>query len=495
MENNKTLQIKEKSLKKGIITIILVLICILSTAVTTHAAVKNTWIKKSGKTYYYNNKGKKVTGLKKIRSNYYYFDKKGVLYKKGWKTVKGGKYYFAKTNGKAYKGNKTIGGKKYLFSTKCKLYGTGINAYGGKKYYTVNGMIQTGWKTVSGKTYYFNAKGVMQTGKWIDKVYYVNADGVMQKNCWIRLSDGNYYADASGKKVKSCWLTIGDYKYYFNTSGKNSHTVKIIPWEDETAGGDADEPVGNGSSNDVIENTLLNRSIYRSNIKNIVDSVNGKIASVSDVNIFEKAGYDQVVAIVSDAQKVVDNYNSYTATELYNYYKELATKDCISLLKMKQVLTYYPDQSKAIFDAINEYRRSLGIAELVWSDSISKTSRLEAGYHIYLYVNSLSTSSPLEAAFFENHNQAQNGCTAEGIYVGTNEILTRWKNSPLHDPLLKKDNYFYGAVAYYSYNSSSGYPYVKIIFAASPREEAYTSATQEYYDIILNCTTSNRTFE
>jgi len=484
------------NLRKGMFFLALILLCAGTAAFNTDAASKNAWVKKSGKTYYYNNKGKKVKGLKKIKGSYYYFSSKGVLYKKGWKTVKGGRYYFAKTNGKAYKGIKIISGKKYLFSTKCKLYGTGINAYGGKKYYTVKGMVKTGWQTVSGKTYYFNVKGIMQTGKWIDKVYYVNADGVMQKNCWIRLTAGNYYVDASGKKLSGCWITMGDYKYYFNTSGKNTHTVKIIPWEDEDTGGNADEPDGNGSSNDVIDDTLLNRSIYRSNIKNIIDSVNNKIASVSDVNLFEKAGYDQAIAIISDAQKMVDNYNSYTATELYNYYKEMAAKDCISLLKMKQILTYYPDQSKDIFDAINEYRRSSGIAELVWSDALSKTSRLEAGYHIYLYVNSFSTSSPLGEGFFRNHNVSQNSIAASGKYPTSSLVVTTWKNSSLHDPLLRDTTAFYGAVAYYSYNSTSGYPYIKIIYTAwSGNEEACTSATPEYYDIILNCATSNRTFE
>jgi len=483
------------NLRKGMFFLALILLCAGTAAFNTDAASKNAWVKKSGKTYYYNNKGKKVKGLKKIKGSYYYFSSKGVLYKKGWKTVKGGRYYFAKTNGKAYKGIKIISGKKYLFSTKCKLYGTGINAYGGKKYYTVKGMVKTGWQTVSGKTYYFNAKGIMQTGKWIDKVYYVNADGVMQKNCWIRLSAGNYYVDASGKKLTGCWITMGDYKYYFNTSGKNTHIVKIIPWEDEDTGGNADEPDGNGSSNDVIDDTLLNRSVYCSKIENQISKLNNKISNMLALNGISE-GHEQALAIIKDAQIIVDTYNSYTATQLYNYNNELEAKINALTLKANQVLTYYPDQSKAIFDAINEYRRSLGIAELVWSDAISKTSRLEAGYHIYLYVNSLSTSSPLGEEFFRNHNASQNGYVKAGGYIGLNETITGWKTSPLHDPLLRDTTAYYGAVAYYTYITQGGVPYTKIIYTAwSRNEEACTSATPEYYDIILNCATSNRTFE
>jgi len=527
MENNRTLQIKEKSLKIGIITIILVLICILSTAMTTHAAAKNTWVKKSGKTYYYNNKGKKVTGLKKIKSSYYYFDKKGVLYKKGWKTVKGGKYYFAKTNGKAYKGIKTISGKKYLFSTKCKLYGTGINTYGGKKYYTVKGMVQTGWQTVSGKTYYFNAKGVMQTGKWIDKVYYVNADGVMQKNCWIRLPAGNYYVDANGKKLTGGWVTIGDYKYYFTASGRNTKTVRITGddnTEPETKEPETQEPETKESesetkesetnnnqgteteteepetqesetnNDDVIENTVVNRILQKAKINDVIRDVNNRISNLGGVEVFEEESYSQVMAIVAEAQSMVDNYNSYTATELYNYYNELAAKDCLSLLKVKQVLTYYPDQSKAIFEAINEYRRSLGVAELVWSDALSKTSRLEAGYYTYLFRSESGEKS--EDMFLRMHHGYQNGCIKIGGRMTNDEIMTSWKNSSGHDALLKDISALYGGVAYYTYNDSNGSLWSKVIFTATSFDkEALTHATAEYYDIILNCSTSSRIYE
>jgi|GEM_PF-1453350 len=524
MENNRTLQIKEKSLKIGIITIILVLICILSTAMTTHAAAKNAWVKKSGKTYYYNGKGKKVTGLKKIKGSYYYFNKKGVLYKKGWKIVKGSKYYFAKTNGKAYKGIKTISGKKYLFSTKCKLYGTGINAYGGKKYYTVKGMVQTGWKIVSGKTYYFNTNGIMQTGKWIDKVYYVNADGVMQKNCWIRLPAGNYYVDANGKKLTGGWVTIGDYKYYFTASGRNTKTVRITGddnTEPETKEPETQEPETKESesetkesetnnnqgteteteepetqesetnNDDVIENTVVNRILQKAKINDVIRDVNNRISNLGGVEVFEEESYSQVMAIVAEALSMVDNYNSYTATELYNYYNELAAKDCLSLLKVKQVLTYYPDQSKAIFDAINEYRESQGLSKLLWSINSLRTTRLEAGYHTYLY-----DGSEEQLSFLRCHQGGQISCVKVGGRMTTEEIMTTWKNSPGHDANLKDNTVYYGSVAYYTYSDSSGKIWSKcVVDLWSDDSEGLTHATPEYYDIILNCITSSRIYE
>jgi len=59
---------------------------------------KSGWVKKNGRKYYYK-RGKKVTGLKKISGNYYYFSKRGVLRKKNI-TVNGMKYLINKKNGK-----------------------------------------------------------------------------------------------------------------------------------------------------------------------------------------------------------------------------------------------------------------------------------------------------------------------------------------------------------------------------------------------------------
>lgn len=60
-----------------------------STAATTAAttpkpAASGTWKTVKGYHYYYNSKGKKVTGKVKIGSRYYFFDKKGIQ-RYGWK--------------------------------------------------------------------------------------------------------------------------------------------------------------------------------------------------------------------------------------------------------------------------------------------------------------------------------------------------------------------------------------------------------------------------
>ena len=62
------------------------------------ATYKNQWVKKSGKYYYYNKKGKTLKGLQKIGDKYYYFDSKGVQ-RVGWRKIEGIYYCFAFSNG------------------------------------------------------------------------------------------------------------------------------------------------------------------------------------------------------------------------------------------------------------------------------------------------------------------------------------------------------------------------------------------------------------
>ncbi len=172
----------------------------INTGITADAA-KAKFVKKAGRTYYYDAKGRKATGLRKIKGKWYYFSKKGVRYQKGWQTIKGKKYYFSKKNGAAYTGLKKISGKLYLFAKDGKRYGSGLITYSGKTYYVKGGNVQTGWRnlkgnrycfsdqdgaaltgwqTIGGKEYYFDGRGGMQKGKWIgDK--YVGAKGYVTK--------------------------------------------------------------------------------------------------------------------------------------------------------------------------------------------------------------------------------------------------------------------------------------------------------------------------
>lgn len=76
---------------------------ILMLAVPASAApkYKNQWVKykSSGRYYYYDAKGRKLKGLKKISGKYYYFDKK-YAQRTGWQKIGNNYYFFRISNGK-----------------------------------------------------------------------------------------------------------------------------------------------------------------------------------------------------------------------------------------------------------------------------------------------------------------------------------------------------------------------------------------------------------
>ena len=80
-------------------------------------AVQTGWMTKDGKTYYFDEKGYMLTGLRTIEDGTYFFDADGVL--------------------------------------------------------------STGWQQQDGKYYFFDEKGRMLTSTWIDNQYYVGEDGAM----------------------------------------------------------------------------------------------------------------------------------------------------------------------------------------------------------------------------------------------------------------------------------------------------------------------------
>lgn len=89
-------------MKKRVFLVFLLLLCIAGLQSPAFAksktSSKNGWVNKNGTCYYYQ-KGKKLTGLKKIGSKYYYFDKKGIQ-KTGWRKIKKAYYFFRIKKGK-----------------------------------------------------------------------------------------------------------------------------------------------------------------------------------------------------------------------------------------------------------------------------------------------------------------------------------------------------------------------------------------------------------
>lgn len=142
------------------------------------------------KKYYVNAYGYCATGLTKLSTGYYYFNKNtGAMISGCWKTINGKKYCFQKKTGKAYTGGiKTISnGKKY--------------------YFTAKGVMQTGWKKVNGKYYYF--KNYMRKG-------------------WVTIGSKKYYlSTSSGARVSGVY-GIGGKLYCFSSSDGHLMTnVKV----------------------------------------------------------------------------------------------------------------------------------------------------------------------------------------------------------------------------------------------------------------------------
>lgn len=110
------------------------------TAVT---ASKAGWRTVSGKKYYYNAAGKKVTG---------------------WQTIGGKKYYFRKKDGRMLTGWQKINKKKYYFTVHGGYMLTGWQKIGGKKYFLSrsDGHMLTGKQKIDGRWYKFSSKGVLK---------------------------------------------------------------------------------------------------------------------------------------------------------------------------------------------------------------------------------------------------------------------------------------------------------------------------------------------
>lgn len=474
-------------LRKGMLFLTL-LLCVGISCVNAEAkAKKNGWLKQSGKTYYYNAKGQKAKGLKKIKGKYYFFDKQGVLYKKGWKAVKGKKYYFSKKNGAASTGAVKIGKKKYLFTEKGRLCGTGIQKYGKKYYYTKKGIIQTGLKTVKGKTYYFKTKGPAKIG-------------------WFTYKGKQYYFGANGVAVTGI-RKIGGKTYQFSKKGilQKEITTAQTPETPEKPVRPVEPEIQDPSvvvpTVEPVEDTEENRVTGRMRIDSAIFRIEFYLSGWSEED-FEPNGYKTLQKVLQEAKAMLEaaakaygkKVYPYTATELFQEAAKLeAYREQCLVMQKEQILTYYPEQSRKIFDAINEYRKSKGVAPLSWSENASKASRLEAGYAAYIYKG---TEEQEDMTNFEMHHMSQLGCVKVAGLMGVDEIMEAWINSPVwHEPWLRDPESFYGSVAYYTYNSATtGVTWSKVVFTSWPRAdvELYTHAPEAYWDTLLNCETSDR---
>jgi glucan-binding repeat-containing protein len=182
------------------------------------------WVKKDGKTYYYDEDAKLVKGLKKIGTSTYYFDATTGERKTGWQTINKKKYYFDPNKYTMKTGWQTINTKKYYFDPKTGEMKTGWQTISKKKYYfdTTSGEMKTGWQTISKKKYYLDPKtGEMKTGLQTisKKKYYLDPKTGAMKTGLQTISKKSYFFDAKTGEMKTGWQTISKKKYFFKTNG------------------------------------------------------------------------------------------------------------------------------------------------------------------------------------------------------------------------------------------------------------------------------------
>lgn len=95
---------------------------------------KNELVKISGKTYYFNSKGKRSKGFKEVNGKYYYCNSSGVIQKKKWITKGGKKYYVQKSGVRVESKLVKIGKYKYYFNGKGQMVKNKKFTYKGKWY-------------------------------------------------------------------------------------------------------------------------------------------------------------------------------------------------------------------------------------------------------------------------------------------------------------------------------------------------------------------------
>ena len=196
--------------------------------------VRNGWIEKNGKKYYFINDVKQ-TGMTRIGKSWYYFNVPGGSMKKGWLKLKGDKYFFSLKTGRRLSGKELIDGGVYYFSTKTGKMIRGWLKKNGKRYYhskktgkrlfgsrkigkfryffnLKSGSMKKGWLKRKGKKYYYNKKGhklfgIQKIGK---KTYFLN------KTTGAKMSKGSYYL------YRKIWTKSSSTKYliYVDKGGR-----------------------------------------------------------------------------------------------------------------------------------------------------------------------------------------------------------------------------------------------------------------------------------
>lgn len=211
------------------------------------------WYQRDGYKYYYDKKGRLVTGWMKIESKWYYFMKadqetdpvgsmatglttirgsrfyfkaSGTMVT-GWNKKSSGKFrYFEETGavgvlGRLCVGRKTIDKNTYILNSN-GVARTGWIDYEGARYYgkttkkagDFGCLYKSGWKKIEGYYYSFTSEGKLKTSRWVGSKFYVDAEGKRLTNC---VTPDGWVVDEKGKRTVQAdgWVEIKNAKYYY----------------------------------------------------------------------------------------------------------------------------------------------------------------------------------------------------------------------------------------------------------------------------------------
>ena len=194
------------------------------------------WRYESGKWYYLDgtnvdNPGSMAADtIVKVGTQYYCFNKDGVMQSMGWILRPEG-WYYANADGSLVLGWRYINGVwYYLDGNDTEHPGLMVdncvkNIGGSNFYFAAGGAMRTGWLLYPEGWYYADGSGAQAIGwRYINGAwYYLNGDnaeypGLMVDNCIFEIG-GNTYKFKSGGAMYKGWYYDGDNWYYYDHSG------------------------------------------------------------------------------------------------------------------------------------------------------------------------------------------------------------------------------------------------------------------------------------
>ena len=200
-------------------------------------SVTSGWAGLRGKRYYFDAHGKMVTGWQELEGERYYFAPDGTM-TTGWQQLPEGRYYFD-AQGKCQTGWLELAGQRYLLGPDGKCQSGWLEDARGRRCFNEEGRLLLGWQELDGQRYFFDEEGYAQTGflDWQGHTYYLDETGAMVTGFadtdrgrillgedgmldtgWQQWQGNSYYLDEQGIPLTG-WHTIDEVPCLFGEDG------------------------------------------------------------------------------------------------------------------------------------------------------------------------------------------------------------------------------------------------------------------------------------